>query len=593
MLKQNTIVRSYRKSKDGQIAVFFAIMALPLLAAVSAGVDYTNLVREEVHVKAALDAAVIAAANNSQISDENKPRFAEEHFRNNYSRSVPIKLVSTLKEDQISMQATGEVELQFGGFIGIKNLPVNDTSTAKLSIENTICVMALSEDADRSISFDTDIEFNAPTCTVHSNSTSAEAISAASTFKKPVAKSFCAIGGVEGLFDPAAKGECRTIEDPYKDRQPAEEGKCITKFLGADKGKPIDSSLQTGPGNALDVKLMDFVEVMDELTLRYGPSALDGRGADQGGNGDSRIGDMQSSLEQFYNLSAAQMALMLDAYDQAGEVPHCASGSGSRTDDQICAMLDGTPFADKPSYQLPSLSYAAEIMQMTYNDPFSPPTIDPTPLQDGRVELIAGVMYTRNNSDNKLIKISENLTGSSIQLKAGTYCGGLTVDGTSVKFGPGDYIFKDGPLTFLNNSRADAYDVTFGFKGAGATLNIESGSSVKIKAPSMGERKGLAFMQIVDADGVAREASANDAVNRIVSGGSLEMSGTAYFPTQILQIEGENSHIGSQSPAVGLIASQIHFRGARGARVNIAVDHQKAGIPPIEPRAENGAYLVE
>jgi len=71
------------------------------------------------------------------------------------------------------------------------------------------------------------------------------------------------------------------------------------------------------------------------------------------------------------------------------------------------------------------------------------------------------------------------------------------------------------------------------------------------------------------------------------------MAGTAYFPEQTLMISGEDTHLGSNSPAVGLIADKVLFRGERGARVEIGVDHVKAGIPPIQPQADDGVRLIE
>lgn len=71
------------------------------------------------------------------------------------------------------------------------------------------------------------------------------------------------------------------------------------------------------------------------------------------------------------------------------------------------------------------------------------------------------------------------------------------------------------------------------------------------------------------------------------------MSGTAYFPEQTLLISGENTNLGANSPAVGLIADTINFRGDKGSRVTLAVDHKKAGIPEIKPQADDGVRLIE
>jgi hypothetical protein len=60
-----------------------------------------------------------------------------------------------------------------------------------------------------------------------------------------------------------------------------------------------------------------------------------------------------------------------------------------------------------------------------------------------------------------------------------------------------------------------------------------------------------------------------------------------------LQVSGDDSKLGSQSKALGLIADTLRFDGERGSRVEIDIDYRKAGIPPIQPSAEDGARLVE
>ena len=123
-------------------------------------------------------------------------------------------------------------------------------------------------------------------------------------------------------------------------------------------------------------------------------------------------------------------------------------------------------------------------------------------------------------------------------------------------------------------------------------MNIESGSSLDIRSAITGPRAGLAFMQMIDPS-LPGNREQLTGVNRIASGGSITMSGTAYFPEQTLMFLGENTRLGANSPAVGLIADKIEFRGQRGSSVEIGVDHVQAGIPPIQPQADDGVRLVE
>jgi len=193
---------------------------------------------------------------------------------------------------------------------------------------------------------------------------------------------------------------------------------------------------------------------------------------------------------------------------------------------------------------------------------------------------------------NDEIEISRNRTGSDVNIKPGMFCGGLTIDGINVDFLPGEYVIKDGPLSFINGAEAVAKDVTFVLSGSGAVINIQSQSSLVLKAPAIGDRKGLAVMEAVD-----RSAPANRTLEEknslVAEGGSLQVTGTIYLPQQKLEIMGKNTAIGSMAPATSFIADTLHISGGTGARMDIGVDHVEADVPPIQPRAEDGARLVE
>lgn len=60
------------------------MVAVPLLGVVSASIDFSNVLREKQSVKAALDAAVIAAVNNNAIPLNEKDAFAKAFFEANY-----------------------------------------------------------------------------------------------------------------------------------------------------------------------------------------------------------------------------------------------------------------------------------------------------------------------------------------------------------------------------------------------------------------------------------------------------------------------------------------------------------------------------
>ena len=77
------------------------------------------------------------------------------------------------------------------------------------------------------------------------------------------------------------------------------------------------------------------------------------------------------------------------------------------------------------------------------------------------------------------------------------------------------------------------------------------------------------------------QATFPNGINELASGGELNVTGAVYFPTQTVEVKG-NSVFGSNAPATSFIAYNVDFYGS--PTINVSVDHQRAGLPPILPR---------
>ena len=111
----------YIRDDRGQVAVIFSLALLPVLALTSAAVDYTQLTKERDAISSALDAAVLAAANNNAISLSEKENYAETHFLANYNGKLDLTLTPSMETDRVRLSATGELDLSFGNIVGINN----------------------------------------------------------------------------------------------------------------------------------------------------------------------------------------------------------------------------------------------------------------------------------------------------------------------------------------------------------------------------------------------------------------------------------------------------------------------------------------
>jgi len=219
--------------------------------------------------------------------------------------------------------------------------------------------------------------------------------------------------------------------------------------------------------------------------------------------------------------------------------------------------------------------------------PIADPYAHLTPPNDGWCippELVSGYLSVFESGS-----ATEDTFGNNAVLIPGTYCKGLKIKGVNVTFLPGTYIIKGKDMEFSKDSQATGNDVTFVLKDD-VKLAVRTGAQVDFKAPNTGIYAGLVFYQAPSTPKVGKKPKLPTAISTIESGGGLNITGTAYFPTQELVITSD-SPVVSQSPATSFIAYRLSFGGKSNTQVH--VDHEAGGIPPLLPRSDEGARLVE
>ncbi len=177
----------------------------------------------------------------------------------------------------------------------------------------------------------------------------------------------------------------------------------------------------------------------------------------------------------------------------------------------------------------------------------------------------------------------KNVTSNTTVLKPGNYCGGLKFVGTTF-LTPGVYYVSDGPLVFGSLANIKADDVTFILTGTGSRLHMQKGAKLDITATRDGELGGIAFFQVPNA--VKRLP---EEISEIRAGGSLDVNGVFYFPSHQVLVTGDAS-LGAKAKATSFIAYRMFL--SADVRTRIEVDHVAAGLPPLEPRTDEGARLV-
>ena len=141
-------------------------------------------------------------------------------------------------------------------------------------------------------------------------------------------------------------------------------------------------------------------------------------------------------------------------------------------------------------------------------------------------------------------------------LNPGTYCGGLTLQGT-VSLNAGVYIISGGTFKINANANVTGTDVTI-YLTNGATLDFNGSAQINLTAPTTGTYAGILLYG---------DRSQGNAINKINGNNSSNLTGAIYFPTQQIQFLGNFSGNGG---CTQVIADTIYYTGSGVFKTNCA-----------------------
>jgi Flp pilus assembly protein TadG len=206
---------------------------------------------------------------------------------------------------------------------------------------------------------------------------------------------------------------------------------------------------------------------------------------------------------------------------------HCAVGGASVSGNNYspvattgCATIPD-PFATVGAYDLTA----------SYVPAFTPPAI-------------ATTCKSQNLSMKK----------GTYTLDPGRYCGGINMQAqANVTLNPGVYIIDNGLLNVQSGSSISGTNVVLYFSGANARMTIIGGGTVNLKGRNSGSSYE-GFLAIAHPDAYRGLAS------NIQGGGTFNLEGMLYMPTQRIEVSG-NGNVNGSSPYFAMVAKDFYFRG--------------------------------
>ncbi len=131
------VIGEYRRNRQGNVAIIFALALMPIMAAAGVGVDLSRAYLVRAHLTQALDAAGLAVAGSPGVSEEQLKTLAQDFFNANYPNTeigVPGELQLTLGNNVVTLSATATLPTALLGVFGIDELDVG--SEVEVTREN-------------------------------------------------------------------------------------------------------------------------------------------------------------------------------------------------------------------------------------------------------------------------------------------------------------------------------------------------------------------------------------------------------------------------------------------------------------------------
>jgi Flp pilus assembly protein TadG len=266
-------------SSRGNVAVTFAVAAVPFTGAIGAAIDYSRVTTLRTNMQTALDSTALALAKvaTPTMSEVDLQKSANDIFNANFVRSDAHNLsvkASFSKDDGGTVTVTGSASTppRLMNVLGFKSLPFNAQSKAAVAMDGKVCVLALNPTASSTATTSGSSVVNLTGCSLQDNSDNSTALNL-NGGGSITALSVNVTGGISGAASITASSimtGATPLRDPYSETNfPAFTG-CDYNNLNVKKQQTLNPgvycngfSLNAGA----DVTLNPGIYYMDRGTF--------------------------------------------------------------------------------------------------------------------------------------------------------------------------------------------------------------------------------------------------------------------------------------------------------------------------------------
>jgi Flp pilus assembly protein TadG len=132
MISFTNLKRSLASDERGNVAIQFALLALPVFGIVGAAVDYAQAYRIKGRMQHAADAAAMAAGTAQHLDEQARISLAMTYYRDNVSFGSPETVADpevAITSTGVSVEAEYQMDTAFLGILGIEHIDLAVATT--------------------------------------------------------------------------------------------------------------------------------------------------------------------------------------------------------------------------------------------------------------------------------------------------------------------------------------------------------------------------------------------------------------------------------------------------------------------------------
>jgi Flp pilus assembly protein TadG len=219
------LIAGFGKANAGNVAMIFAIAAVPIVGSIGTAVDYAQASDIKSRLQAALDAALLAGTTQPSAQQVST---ASAVFSGNYSGKYGTTATAAFTQNangSLSGTANSSVKTSFLGVFGIPSIAVSATGTATTATSGTqtksnVCILLVNPLKSQALLVNSGAKITAPNCEIDVLSTQNPAAMFNDTLS---VNNICIKGSTivkNGGATPPATTSCAAISDPFANKLP-------------------------------------------------------------------------------------------------------------------------------------------------------------------------------------------------------------------------------------------------------------------------------------------------------------------------------------------------------------------------------------